>query len=147
MAHGGDSYEMPVVVEVDGEVDALRRSPVAGSGVPCLGQGYKMVEVEIRRVGDGFAVVEADPLPGDGAVAARSPRRQAAVHSDLTALGLHRKDIDQTTRHGHALLNLAAHNESGYINTKLARLRNHIRPHRGQAGIGDLYQQLATASQ
>ncbi|MER6912541.1 helix-turn-helix domain-containing protein [Streptomyces sp. NPDC000594] len=75
-----------------------------------------------------------------------SLRRRAAVLSDLAALGVHRRDVDQVVEYAEAAMGLAGRSGSGFIGTKLDGLRGRLAPLLSDGRVSDLDHRIAALS-
>ncbi|MET9427012.1 transcriptional regulator [Streptomyces sp. NPDC003036] len=72
-----------------------------------------------------------------------SLRRRAAVLSDLAALGVHRRDIDQVVHYAETVIGLAGQSNSGFIGKKLDGLRGSLAPLMSDGRVSNLDQRIA----
>lgn len=75
-----------------------------------------------------------------------SPRRRAAVLTDLALLGVRRGDHDQIRHYVTEVLDLASHTDSGYIRGKLTELRQPLRSRGTDPHLSDLYDQITAVT-
>ncbi|GAA4896891.1 helix-turn-helix protein [Stackebrandtia albiflava] len=129
---------------------AVRAEALAGMGEKdaCLRELDRAEEVDRRNVTgnggwlrfDGARIPEqrgaclmalgdhagaSDALEAAAAVAV-TPRRSAAVHTDLAVLAVRAGDLDRLAGHVETVVELERHNDSGYIRHKLRSLRQRI---------------------
>lgn len=72
-----------------------------------------------------------------------SPRRWAAVCTDLALVGVQRHDAQQVIRYATSALDMAASTDSGYVGRKLRQVRQHLAPLLASHAIRQLDQRLA----
>ncbi|MFC8827550.1 helix-turn-helix transcriptional regulator [Streptomyces sp. NPDC057137] len=72
-----------------------------------------------------------------------SPRRQSGVLTDLAALGVQKRDVDQLLSYASRALNLASQTKSGYMVRKLDGLQGQLSPMRSDKRVSDLSDQIS----
>ncbi|MFJ8311225.1 helix-turn-helix transcriptional regulator [Streptomyces sp. NPDC094147] len=72
-----------------------------------------------------------------------SLRRRASVLTDLAALGVQRRDIDQLVSYASQAIHLASQTKSGYVVRKLQGLQGHIQPLMSDGRVSNLSDQIS----
>lgn len=72
-----------------------------------------------------------------------SPRRESGVLTDLAALGVQRRDVDQLLSYASRALKLASQTKSGYVVRKLDGLQRQLTPMRSDKRVSDLSDRIS----
>lgn len=72
-----------------------------------------------------------------------SPRRESGVLTDLAALGVQRRDVDQLLSYASRALKLASQTKSGYVVRKLDGLQRQLTPMRSDKRVSELSDRIS----